>query len=121
MKLAISGLNYLNNPVSENSYVPFYLNIITYTQRGMRDIVTHGLITEYFDEERGQRESEILQITLTSFYNSAEIDEYTYDFISGIYFVEIFTSNYKINTKEELEKELFSSNSNRLFKTKIPS
>ena len=47
MKLAISGLNYLNNPVSENSYVPFYLNIITYTQRGMRDIVTHGLITEY--------------------------------------------------------------------------
>ena len=120
MKLAISGLNYLNNPVSENSYVPFYLNIITYTQRGMRDIVTHGLITDYFDEERGQRESEILQITLTSFYNSAEIDKYTYDFISGIYFVEIFTSNYKINTKEELEKELFSSNSNRMFKTKIP-
>ena len=74
----------------------------------------------YFDEERGQRESEILQITLTSFYNSAEIDKYTYDFISGIYFVEIFTSNYKINTKEELEKELFSSNSNRMFKTKIP-
>lgn len=121
MKLGISGLSYLKNPVSHNTYESFYLNIITYTQRGQRDIVTHGLITEYFDYERSQNNSEVLQVTLTSFHNSIDLDKYTYDFISGIYFIEIFITSYRISTQEQLEEEIMLLNSyNRLFKTKIP-
>ena len=40
MKLAISGLNYLNNPVSENSYVPFYLNTqLSHTKKDHIDLI----------------------------------------------------------------------------------
>lgn len=120
MKFTLSGMKYLKNPIS-NAYAPFYLNIVSYTQRGQRDIVTHGLVTEFFDEERLIRNQETLEVYLNTFYNSPEMDGYSYDFISNIYFVEIFLTSYEIKNTQDLERELFDhSNPNRLYRTKVP-
>lgn len=121
MEFTIGGLKYLENPLRENEYVPFYLNTITYTQRGTRDTVIHGLISEYFDERYSNTNNQKRFVTLTKFRRSERDDGNVFDFIQNIYFVEIFVTNKKITTKEELAEVLKSKyQENVLFKTKIP-
>lgn len=132
MRITLGGLDYLRNPVTsveeiESNYVPFYLNIATFTQRGQRDIVVGGVFSEYFDKERLKKGTESLQLTLTKFRNDMpskfddDIHEFKYDFIQNIYFVRVFVTEYEIQTKEQLSKEIFGLNQfNVLFETKIP-
>lgn len=122
MEFTIGGLKYLKNPLRDNEYIPFYLNTITYTQRGTRDTVIHGLISEYFDDKYSNTNNQKRFVTLTKFRPYDERDDGTvFDFIQNIYFVEIFITNKMITTKEELAEMLKSKNQqNVLFKTKIP-
>lgn len=132
MKITLGGLDYLRNPITpvegiDDNYVPFYLNIATFTQRGQRDIVVGGVYSEYFDKERLKKGTETLQLTLTKFRNDLPIrfdddnHEFKYDFIQSIYFVRVFVTEYEIQTKEQLSNEIFGFNQfNVLFETKIP-
>ena len=132
MRITLGGLDYLRHPLTpveeiDDNYVPFYLNIATYTQRGQRDIVVGGVFSQYFDKERLKKGSETLQLTLTKFRNDMPIrfegdsHDFKYDFIQNIYFVKVFTTDYDIQTKEQLSEEIFGLNQyNVLFETKIP-
>lgn len=121
MEFTIGGLKYLKNPLYENEYASFYLNTITYVQRGMKDIVVNGLISEHFDERFSETNNQKRYVMLTKFRNSIEEDGNMYDFINNIYFVEIFVTKEEIKTKESLEEFLqLPHYENILFKTKIP-
>lgn len=135
MRVKLGGLDYLRHPLTEedpeDNYVPFYLNIATSTQRGQKDVVINGVVTEYFDKKRMKKGSESLQLTLTKFRNDsptvfedeAEIQDnyvFKYDFISNIYFVTVFVTDYEILTEDELRSEFFSPYINVLYNSKIP-
>lgn len=121
MSVTLGGFKYLHDPENNNEFQPFYLNILTYVQRGMRDRVIHGLVTEYFDDTYSEATNVQRMLTLTKFRNSQKEDGFAYDFISHIYYVEIFITRHKITTDAELNEEIiFPYRWNLLFRTKIP-
>lgn len=121
--LEIGGLNFIKNPVKENESIPFFLNIVTYTQRGNRDAVVHGFYNREYTKEI--LDSGISYDRISIMLNKFRKDEkpfVKYDFISSIFFVKIFVSTEEITTSAALDDYLFSNAYGyyELFKTKIP-
>lgn len=118
MELVLGGLNLL-----EHDFYPFqdfYINVVTYTQRGYKDIVIHGLRSEKFDLDRirSANNGEERLIYFINKFRHYPYEELIYDFKFNIYWVEVFYSTSFIENVEELESSLFGNLT--LFKTKIP-
>lgn len=130
MRLTLSGLDYLRHPLfpadkMDDNYLPFFLHIATYTQRGQRDFVVDGVRTHYISKEMMEKGSVKIQLTLTKFNNVDSLrfpddnHDFEYDFISNILFLRVFMTRENIEDAEVLEEEMFQPY-NLLFETKIP-
>lgn len=119
LNLKLGGLNYIKDPIM-NMYVPFHLNIVTYTQLNSRDRILHVLYSEEYDELKMQKGDSELGITLCKFTNSIE-DGYKYDFVNTSMYVEIFYTDDQLVSLSDFENAInLPFRSNILFKTKIP-
>lgn len=136
LEFTLSGLDMLTNPMTKfmieegysdiiSVYEPFYVYVVTYTQRGQRDIVIHGVNSQYISEELLKEKN----IEIISFIEKFRNDEpailrednfpIDYDFVSMIYFVKIFYSSEPIDNEDTLERYMWEPYF-ELFKTKIP-
>lgn len=130
MRLTLGGLDYLRHPLlpkhlMEHNYETFYLHIATYTQRGMRDFVIGGVVSEFISEEIMKKGSFDMQLTLTKFHNQMktrfedEDRDFEYDYISNILFVRVFMTKQPLEDTNDLNSEMFERY-NLLFETKLP-
>lgn len=136
IEIKLSGLDMLINPMNKflieemhsedisSFYEPFYIYVVTYTQRGQRDILVHGVRSQYISEEMLKEKSIEIMSFIGKFRNDEHLfpegkDKVNYDFVTHIYFVKVFYSNEPINNEDELEMYMWEP-SFELFKTKIP-
>ena len=127
IQLTLNGLDYLRNPLLpiEDSYMPFYLHIATYTQRGQRDFVVDGVWTQYVDQAMMEKGTLYLKMPLLKFNNAKPLrfeddkKDFKYDFVSNILYLKVFITQNPIENSEELQEEMFQTY-NLLFQTKIP-
>lgn len=134
--ITLSGLDTLTNPMSmflletrqdfdESIYEPFYINIVSYTQRGQRDTIIHGLKSIYINEDTLKQGSVNLVSLINKFRNDIpnilpdDQEPVNYDNIEMIYFVKVFYSTEEILSEKQLNEYMWEPYYN-LFATKIP-
>lgn len=119
LNIKLGGLHYIKDPIL-NEFVPFHLNIVTYTQLNSRDRILHVTYCEKFDESNMQKGDSELGITLCKFDTDTK-DFFTYDFVNNSMYIEIFYTKNELMSLSDFENEINSPDRfNILFKTKIP-
>lgn len=118
-RLKLGGLNYIKEPIF-NAPVPFYLNIVSYSNINTTDISINLTHSELFDEDRLSGGVEELKMTIAKFRNDLP-SPIEYDYINNFIVIDVFCTEKKIINMSDFEKEVLRPNRfNVIFRTKIP-